>query len=206
MSAYVLSPAKSTHLEQLTRLHQDAYPHALLTKLKIVRDYFANLFDNPDDIVAFIAHTSTSKEVVGYCIGTLDGGRITNYTLWTHCWSTMLKICIRAMITPSLWTVCLLQLWGWLRGFRVYPAKDENKAALLVDMACAKTHRRQGLGRQLVEEWQREMVRRGATHVRLYVRKDNETAISFYEKLGWKTDCPMDNIQCDGFVMIKAIQ
>jgi ribosomal protein S18 acetylase RimI-like enzyme len=64
---------------------------------------------------------------------------------------------------------------------------DEEDAtqAHLIAMWAAPTHRRQGLGRRLVTEvlaWARS---RGASTMLLMVTSNNETAIRFYERLGF---------------------
>jgi len=63
--------------------------------------------------------------------------------------------------------------------------QDDPMRALLISMWTAPTHRRQGTGRLLVNEilsWCRQ---RGAHRLELMVTSRNETAIKFYEHLGF---------------------
>ena len=63
--------------------------------------------------------------------------------------------------------------------------KDHATRAHLISMWTAPTHRRQGVGRLLVNEvlgWARL---RGAHTLRLMVTSNNETAITFYQRLGF---------------------
>ncbi|MDH5455895.1 MAG: GNAT family N-acetyltransferase [Gammaproteobacteria bacterium] len=54
------------------------------------------------------------------------------------------------------------------------------------DLVVDQRVRTRGTGRALVRETVRQAQRRGATHLRLSVEKDNEGAIRFYEKIGLK--------------------
>jgi ribosomal protein S18 acetylase RimI-like enzyme len=54
-------------------------------------------------------------------------------------------------------------------------------------VAVKESHRRQGIGSELMraaEEWLREV---GAVKVQLMVRSDNESALHFYGKVGYET-------------------
>jgi len=54
------------------------------------------------------------------------------------------------------------------------------------DLVVDRQARAQGTGRALIQETVRHAQQRGATHLRLSVEQDNETAIRFYEALGLK--------------------
>jgi len=63
---------------------------------------------------------------------------------------------------------------------------DDSTRAQLISMWTAPTHRRQGVGRMLVEEvtaWARA---RGARSLQLMVTSINESAMQFYERLGFR--------------------
>jgi ribosomal protein S18 acetylase RimI-like enzyme len=64
---------------------------------------------------------------------------------------------------------------------------DEKDAthALLVSMWTAPTHRRKGIGRSLVEEVMRWAVKHGVVVLQLMVTSKNESALRFYEQLGF---------------------
>jgi ribosomal protein S18 acetylase RimI-like enzyme len=63
--------------------------------------------------------------------------------------------------------------------------EKEAKRAQLVSMWTAPTHRRKGLGHLLVEEVSGWAVQRGVRVVQLMVTSKNESAIRFYEQLGF---------------------
>jgi ribosomal protein S18 acetylase RimI-like enzyme len=54
------------------------------------------------------------------------------------------------------------------------------------DLVVDQQVRARGTGRALLRETARHAQRHGATHMRLSVEQDNETAIRFYEALGMK--------------------
>jgi ribosomal protein S18 acetylase RimI-like enzyme len=62
---------------------------------------------------------------------------------------------------------------------------DDPTGAQLISMWVAPTHRRLGVGRLLVEEVIRWARSRGALRLQLMVTGRNESAIRFYERLGF---------------------
>jgi ribosomal protein S18 acetylase RimI-like enzyme len=62
---------------------------------------------------------------------------------------------------------------------------DDARRAKLISMLTAPGHRRRGLGRLLVDEVAGWAARRGASVLRLMVTSNNESAISFYQRLGF---------------------
>jgi ribosomal protein S18 acetylase RimI-like enzyme len=66
-----------------------------------------------------------------------------------------------------------------------YLHADRPSDAVLVSMWVAPTHRRQGIGHQLVEQVVAWAESKGATTVRLMVTSINDPAIAFYERLGF---------------------
>lgn len=65
---------------------------------------------------------------------------------------------------------------------------DENDrgSAVLISMWTAPTHRQQGVGRLLVDEVSKWARGRGAHFLLLMVVGNNDSAIRFYERLGFK--------------------
>jgi ribosomal protein S18 acetylase RimI-like enzyme len=63
--------------------------------------------------------------------------------------------------------------------------QDDATRALLVSMWTAPAHRQQGVGRLLVNKIAGWASSRGARTLQLMVTSTNETAISFYQRLGF---------------------
>lgn len=55
-------------------------------------------------------------------------------------------------------------------------------------LAIHPDYRRRGLGRQIVEHAERQLLRAGCPKINLQIRHDNTDAISFYESIGFRQD------------------
>ena len=92
-----------------------------------------------------------------------------------------------------------LERWNGVRGLGYLAIEDgvacgmagalldeqDPSRALLVSMWTAPSYRRKGVGRQLVEEVLGWAVQRGVQVVQLMVTSKNDSAIRFYEELGF---------------------
>jgi ribosomal protein S18 acetylase RimI-like enzyme len=65
----------------------------------------------------------------------------------------------------------------------------DGRRGLVYHLAVAASHRRQGVGRQLMEEVERRLRSKGCLKMYLMVARDNPGALDFYQRLGWE---PMD--------------
>jgi [ribosomal protein S18]-alanine N-acetyltransferase len=78
----------------------------------------------------------------------------------------------------------------------------------IVSVAVLEAHRKQGLGRALVEESLKGMKERGCSEAYLEVRISNEPAIELYRKLGFQTAATHSGYYRDGesaYLMSKAL-
>jgi len=62
----------------------------------------------------------------------------------------------------------------------------DGRRGMLYHLAVAAPFRRQGVGRQLVDELERRLRAKGCIRYYLLVTKDNDEAIRFYEQHGWE--------------------
>lgn len=75
---------------------------------------------------------------------------------------------------------------GMVSAQLVISSAQGTSSAWIEDMIVSKEHRANGIGRQLlmaVLEWAKE---KGATRAQLLVDVDNESALGYYEHLGWE--------------------
>jgi GNAT superfamily N-acetyltransferase len=75
---------------------------------------------------------------------------------------------------------------GMCTGQVVISTAEGGPAVLVEDMVVAGEHRRQGIGRTLLEGmgvWARE---RGATRLQLLADRHNAPALVFYQRIGWQ--------------------
>lgn len=86
-----------------------------------------------------------------------------------------------SLVRPSV----LRRAWETARYSHNHTSGATAAKAELLSMAVAPTHRRQGLGRRLGEEFLHEMADRGAAPVRVVVGAENEAAAAAYRKMGF---------------------
>jgi GNAT superfamily N-acetyltransferase len=74
---------------------------------------------------------------------------------------------------------------------QLYPSFSSAAAAkifILNDLFVAASHRRQGVGRQLIDAAMRFAAATGAARMKLSASVDNDAAQSLYEACGWQRD------------------
>ena len=78
------------------------------------------------------------------------------------------------------------KLSGRVTGYILGYAKS-NKSGLIKTLAVNKRYRRQGIGRKLVNFTVQRLKQKGLKKIVLHIRKENQTANSFYKKVGFRT-------------------
>ncbi len=61
----------------------------------------------------------------------------------------------------------------------------DGRRGYIDQLAVRKSHRRQGIGKGLVDRCLYNLMRSGIHRWHLFVLKDNQEAIAFWKKLGW---------------------
>jgi GNAT superfamily N-acetyltransferase len=64
---------------------------------------------------------------------------------------------------------------------------EGGPAALVEDMVVEESHRRSGVGRALLEGIGAWAAERGATRLQLLADRENEPALRFYGRMGWRS-------------------
>jgi ribosomal protein S18 acetylase RimI-like enzyme len=67
----------------------------------------------------------------------------------------------------------------------------DGRRGLIYHLAVAASFRRQGVGSRLMDEVERRLGARGCTRCYLFVTPDNNEAMHYYQRHGWKL---MDNL------------
>jgi N-acetylglutamate synthase len=62
----------------------------------------------------------------------------------------------------------------------------DGRRGMVYHLAVAEAFRKQGIGADLMEELEKRLREKGCIRYYLLVTKDNDTAVRFYENLGWK--------------------
>jgi len=86
---------------------------------------------------------------------------------------------------------------------------EPDNTGHVVALGVAPTHRRRGLGRQLMHEVEQGFLRRGVSSVRLEVRTTNEVAQKLYLALGYNIVRRMPRYYTsgdDGYLMVRDLK
>jgi len=75
---------------------------------------------------------------------------------------------------------------GMVTGQLVVSTAEGSGSVLVEDMVVAGAARRRGLGRKLLRAVESWATARGATRLQLLADRENEPALRFYERLGWR--------------------
>ena len=67
----------------------------------------------------------------------------------------------------------------------------DGRRGLMYHLAVEEAYRKQGIGDMLITELEKRLREKGCIKYYLLVTRDNEEAIQFYKKRGWK---PMDEL------------
>jgi ribosomal protein S18 acetylase RimI-like enzyme len=71
-------------------------------------------------------------------------------------------------------------------GYAVFLTRRGGQSARLYSIAVAQGEAGRGIGSRLLAAVEEAAIKRGARRLHLEVRADNSTAVSFYERLGYK--------------------
>lgn len=75
---------------------------------------------------------------------------------------------------------------GSVRGYALVRFRPRSLRARLYSLATDPEHRRRGLARALLMAAEQAARERGATHLRLEIRKDNAAAARLYDSMGYR--------------------
>jgi len=83
------------------------------------------------------------------------------------------------------------------------------RAGIIISLAVAPEHKREGIGKELMQNVQRIFRMKGIPLVALQVRKSNVDAIRFYEGLGYQTEMMLPGYYTepteDGWLMSRVL-
>jgi ribosomal protein S18 acetylase RimI-like enzyme len=110
--------------------------------------------------------------------------------LWHHCnlivpWNDPKQdIARKLQVQPQLFLVGIVRE----QVVATVMAGYEGHRGWINYLAVAPNHRRLGIGRQIMQEAERELRALGCPKVNLQVRSSNQAVVAFYERLGYSVD------------------
>lgn len=180
-------------LDAVARVHRSAFPSSTLTRLgrSAVRRYYQRQFEEGQELHAYGAFNISAMG--GFLVGGRFKGALSDFLRLNRLHLALLLACrpwvlfdpyVRARVRQGIRI-----LWPGRKGHKTQPVRripqlqpDLGILAIAVDPSLQKS----GVGRLLMAHF--EEAARNAHHSRicLSVNPGNQSAIRFYEKLGWQ--------------------
>lgn len=185
-------------LGEVARVHILAFPDSVLSKLgpAVVRAYYDWQLIGPNDVYATGIYDGDAGQLLGFCFGGVFRDSVNGF-IRRH-WAL---IASRLALRPWLIGDPLFRDRFRL-GLRVLrrarrKARPEGAASEggvenaaerhgILSLAVDPQTHKQGLGKRLMLDQEAYAWRRGRQTMRLSVARDNEGAIAFYERLGYR--------------------
>lgn len=181
-------PMAHGDLRAVARIHRASFSGSRSTTLGTVflrRMY--RWFVDTEEGIAVVALAGT--ELIGFAAGPSQGGygrRLFRFAFPQAVWGVLTHPWI--LVRGRTW-----YLWrSYMKSFRPgagrpkAPAPAGPRKANVASIAVTPAGRGRGVGRLLLEEFEKEALRRGCEMITLAVEPDNETARNLYESCGWR--------------------
>lgn len=180
MTTVALRSLSAEDVRPLAQLHRLAFPSFFLSSLGepfLVQFYRGFL---TDDTAITVVARSAGGDLLGAVVGTTEpAGFFTR--LIRRRWPGFVAASTRAVLTNPRAMPRLLRAVRY-RG----DASPDGHGALLSSICVDPEHQGEGLGRQLIEAWTGEALRKGATSAALTTDADDNEAVNhFYRARGW---------------------
>ncbi len=179
-SLHLLRPMYPDDLPEIVKVHLRSFPDFFLTFLgpRFLELLYHNIALDPEGILHIAEVDGT---VAGFVAGVTnqDGfyRRLIQRQKWSFAWTALGAALRRPAIIPRLWRA--LRKPG--------DATESTAEACLMSIAVSPEFQRQGIGKQLLEDFCRELAARGGSAVCLTTDRDhNEATNHFYQRLNFK--------------------
>ncbi len=195
----------------VTAVHMEAFPDSALTKLgaEAVRRYYEWQFVGPHDMVPLGAYIG--GEMQGFCFGGIFRGALSGFLNKNRSYLALSVLKKPWLLTNPIFRDHLL---AGVRNLKPAAAKTppaetpsapEPRPFGILSIAVNPTCQGSGVGKLLMRESEAIARQRGFQKMRLTVSADNQQAISFYERGGWKKVLREDEVTWQGR-MEKALE
>lgn len=177
------------HLRYLTGLLRDLGNHA-------VRSFYLGAADSELTVARVF---ESEGRVQGFVLGSVEPGRLRKEIVKSHFIQTVLSTSMGVIRRPKL-------IHSILISRRDRDSNFDPGAAELIYLAVDKGQRSAGVGKQLVEEFGRELQSSGVVAFELSVDADNVAATAFYERLGFQRIGQYREFGTDHFRFRKTLE
>lgn len=185
LAPYQIRPAQPDDLEQLVRVHIQAFPGFFLTLMgpRFLRLLYGGFLNHPSGISLVACVRGESSKILGFVVGTTQPQGF---------FLQLLKQRWLAFGLASLWpllkrpNLVFVKLWSALF-YRGESLPDQPQAALLSSLGVQPAAQGQQIGQQLVNAFLAHAQTAGAPAVYLTTdQSDNAKANHFYTRLGFQ--------------------
>lgn len=192
-----MSTLRSDDLRAAAALHMQALPHGFFVTLgeRFLRQYLATYLDDPCGIAIAARRDG---QLAGFLVGTADAGTRRGHVIRRHGVRLAFSGLAALMVRPRLavWflrTRATRYALAVVRSLRNRSATPSARAAaartaVLCHVAVKGSRRREGIGAELVIDFERWARLAGAGTAELLTRDGTDGASAFYRRLGWRDD------------------
>jgi len=190
---YTVQNLENHHLEQVSEIHQKAFPDSILNLFEqnTIIKYYTWQMSPPNNCLALGVFTENT--LLGFCFaGAFRNAEI--YFIQEHIFSIFWyfvvhpsiifdhRILARIVDTVNNFKTHILN-GNWKRN-KTDQVKSEQFGILSI--AVDPSAQRLGVGQTLMMEVEKSARENGYQKIELNVNSNNQNALDFYEKLGWK--------------------
>lgn len=189
-------PLAAEHVPALAEAHRDCFPGYFLTNLgrKFLETYYRSYLESSGG--TGVVAVDPSGRVLAFVVGTADGSELESRLYRRHAcrvaWSLLTGWLtsrdVRRQLAErfgQLWQAARVMVGG-RRGAGDERVSAEDAVARLKSIGVRPECRGSGLAEAVQRAFQDEMARRGVARLGLSVRPENDRAIAFYRKTGWR--------------------
>jgi ribosomal protein S18 acetylase RimI-like enzyme len=178
-----IRPATANDMKNIACVHKQVFKDHFLGKMPIsfLRKYYHSfLFDSN----IFLVYTNENQEIIGFVMGG-------EAPVLAQCKKRFLKrnwlhLLYAVMITPPLYPMVLKRL-------KKHQKFTSSVSFSLLSIGVREDAKRQGIGKQLIEQFETKLKEINTHTYRLSVYKTNFQAIQFYQKCTFIQEKETDN-------------
>lgn len=192
-SEIVISALRGGDAQAVAAVHMEAFPDSALTKLGIeaVRRYYEWQFVGPHDMVPLGAYSG--DQLLGFCFGGIFRGALSGFLKKNRSYLALSVLKKPWLVANPIFRDHLL---AGVRNLK--PAANKSQPAEtpaapaeprpfgILSIAVSPRCQGGGVGKIIMRESEAVARQRGFQKMRLTVSTDNQQAVSFYERVGWK--------------------
>lgn len=181
-------------LDDVVRVHRAAFPRSAMTKLgpEAVKRYYLWQLVGPHEMYASGAWID--EQLVGFCFGGIHPTAISGFLATNKHYLAWRLMTRPWLVTNPLFRDRLTQAVKILTG-KTKPASANGKPANtnppakrpydILSIAVNPAYQGSGIGKKLLARATLQAEENGFATMTLFVNRDNEQAIHFYERSGW---------------------